>query len=126
MVRPKIKFILKNDTSKDLNLKVFGKSKLLSNINIKSQSSFDTTVTYASPGSNNQNSPFDVEKVDSIVVVFSDSKAIITVCKLDTVIRDCWNNTPMFFTLKSTKKLKPESSKVFAYEEKDYADAKPL
>jgi len=82
MVRPKIKFILKNDTSKDLNLKVFGKSKLLSNINIKSQSSFDTTVTYASPGSNNQNSPFDVEKVDSIVVVFSDSKAIITVCKL--------------------------------------------
>jgi len=32
----------------------------------------------------------------------------------------------MFFTLKSTKKLKPESSKVFAYEEKDYADAKPL
>ena len=76
LVRPKITFEIENETSQDLNLKVFGKSRLLNSIKIKSQSSFDTTVTYASPGSNNQNSPFDNDKVDSIVVIFETNKII--------------------------------------------------
>lgn len=131
LVRPKIIFEIENKTSHDLNLQVFGKSKLLSNINIKSQSSFDTTVTYASPGSNNQNSPFDNEKVDSIVVIFKTNKMITYYCDRrllagipykDSCVVD--GKGPVFFNDKSSKKH--IKTKNFVYEESDYDNARPF
>jgi len=131
LVRPKITFEIENKTSQDLNLQVFGRSKLLSNINIKSQSSFDTTVTYASPGSNNQNSPFDNEKVDSIVVIFKTNKIIKYYCKerllygvpyTDSCIVN--GKSPMIFYDKSSNKN--HKTKNFIYEESDYKSAKPF
>ncbi len=131
LVRPKVTFEVENKTSQDLNIQVFGKSKLLHNINVKSQSSFDTTVTYASPGSNNQNAPFDNEKVDSIVVIFKNNKMITYYCDgrllagvpyTDSCIVKGRN--PMVFYNKSSKKR--DKTKNLVYEEDDYNDAKPF
>jgi hypothetical protein len=129
LVRPKITFEIENKTSQDLNLQVFGKSKLLSSINIKSKSSYDTTVTYASPGSNNQNSPFDNDKVDSIVVFFRPNKIIKYYCDgrllygvpyTDSCIVN--GKSPMIFYDESSKKN--HKIKNFVYEESDYDSAK--
>jgi hypothetical protein len=133
LVRPRIVFEIENKTSQDLNLQIFGKSKLLHNINIKSQSSFDTTVTYASPGSNNQNSPFDNEKVDSIVVIFKTNKMITYYCDRKLLVGVPYKDScvvdgkgPVFFNDKSSKPFKQIKTKNFVYEESDYEKAKPF
>lgn len=131
LVRPKITFEIENETSQDLNLKVFGKSRLLNSIKIKSQSSFDTTVTYASPGSNNQNSPFDNDKVDSIVVIFETNKIIKYYCDgrllygvpyTDSCIVN--GKSPMVFYYENSKKN--HKTKTFVFEEFDYKNARPF
>lgn len=133
LVRPRIVFEIENKTSQDLNLQVFSKSKLLSNINIRSQSSFDTTVTYASPGSNNQSSPFDEEKVDSIVVIFKTNKMITYYCDGRVLAGVPYKDScvvngkgPVFFNYQSSKRFKQIKTKNFVFQESDYEKAKPF
>jgi hypothetical protein len=130
LVKPKRTFEIKNKTSQDLNLQVFGRSKLLNNINIKSQSKFDTTLVQSSVSGNDKSTPFDIEKVDSIVVIFKPNRMIKYYCdkrllygnSKDSCIVD--GKSPMFFSYKSSKKNIKTMS--FVYEEDDYNDAKPF
>ena len=126
LIRPKVNFIIANNTSKDLNLKIFGKSKLLNSINIKSQSKFDTTVTYASPGSNFQNTPFDIEGADSVVVKFIDSKIIQYYCNGSRLVgSNCiFDKLPLLFETINSKRFK--KYRAFDFDELDYQKAKPL
>lgn len=129
LVRPQITFEIENKTSQDLNLQVFGKSKLLNNINIKSQNKFDTTLVQYSVAGNDKSTPFDIEKVDSIVVIFKTNKMIKYYCDKRLLYGipykdSCIVNgkSPMIFYDKSFKKHHRTMN--FVYEESDYDDAK--
>ncbi len=131
LVKPKIMFEIENKTSQDLNLQLFGKSRLLNDINIKSQGKFDTTLVQYSVAGFDKPTPFDIEKVDSIVVIFKSNRMIKYYCDERLLYRvpsreKCIVNgkSPMLFYHKDVKK----NIKImnFVYEESDYDDAKPF
>ncbi|GGD72861.1 hypothetical protein GCM10011514_41200 [Emticicia aquatilis] len=112
---------------------VYSKSILLNSISIRNQSKFDTTLTFGSPGSNGQNSPFNSEKVDSIIVLFSDKRIIRYYCDGKILLSgtinglNCkWDKSPMDFRFDKTNKFKPVTYKSLIYDESDYQKAKPL
>ena len=132
-ISPKVRYTIENRTSKDMNILVYSKAILLNAIAINKQSKFDTTRGYPSPGSNGQTSPFDYEKVDSIVVLFSDKKAIKYYCNGERLLSgtasglNCkWDKSPMDFNYEKADKLKPITYKSLIYDESDYQKAKPL
>ncbi|CAH0997979.1 hypothetical protein EMA8858_04114 [Emticicia aquatica] len=116
-----------------MSILVYSKSKLLNNISINKQSKFDTIRGYGSPGINGQNSPFDSEQVDSIIVLFSDKNAIKYYCNGELLISGTinglackWDKSPMDFNYGKTNNLKSTTYKSLVYDESDYQKAKPL
>jgi hypothetical protein len=130
LIVPKINFTIKNNTSKDLKLQLFSKSELIYNINIKSYASFDTTRLGSSSGAPPPPTPFNEEKVDSMIVLFSDAKLLIYHCEPMVIGNSMYckwpNKNPFVFTLTKTYKLKPVQEMLFTIDESDYANAKPL
>lgn len=123
VISPKIKFVIENNSDTDLVIKTFNDSKILDNIQIKSHSAFDTTFTYQKVGQRSENTPFDEFKVDSLVIVFNDSRIIEYSCDLG--IKKCnWENSPMSFPSGNRKMYK--TTKVYSIEEIDHTKAKPL
>jgi hypothetical protein len=128
LVKPKRTFEIENKTSQDLNLRVFGDSKLLNDIYIESQSKFDTTIVQYSVAGNDKSTPFNIEKVDSIVVIFNtnriikyycDGRLLYGVSSTDSCIID--GKSPMYFSYKNSKKNIKTMN--FVYEESDYESA---
>lgn len=115
-----------------MKILVYGKSKLLHSVAIKNQEKFDTTVTYASPGSNGQSSPFNEERVDSLIILFSDGKAIEFYCEGRLLVSagafspKCrYGKIPTDFgsgTFKA-KKSSQTNIKTLVYDESDYLKA---
>jgi hypothetical protein len=111
---------------------VYSKSMLLNSVSIKSQSKFDTTKSYQYPG-DGESSPFDLRKIDSIVVLFSDKKAIKYYCNGELFISgtingpNCkWDKSPMDFIYDKTNNFKSTTYRSLVYDESDYQKAKPL
>ena len=132
-IRPKITFEIENNTSKDLNMKVFSKSKLLNDISIKALSKYDTTITYGDPGDNGQQTPFNYEIVDSIVVIIGNSKVIKYYCNGEVLSRininsDCFKikKNPLDFEYYDINKIKSTTTKRLVYDESDFSKAEPL
>lgn len=123
VISPKVTFIIENNTNTDLVLKTFNETKLLDNIQINRNTSFDTTFTYQKVGQRSENTPFDEFNVDSLVIAFSDLKIIKYSCNLG--IQKCnWENSPMNFP--SGKRKMYKTTKVYSIEEIDHTKAKPL
>lgn len=132
-VRPKVKFEIENKTSKNLNLKVFSKSKLLNDISIKALSKYDTTVTYGDPGDNGQQTPFNYEIVDSIIVNFDNLKQIKYYCNGEvlssiSINSDCFKvkKNPLNFDYIGNNNWKSTSTKLLIFDENDFSMAEPL
>lgn len=132
-IRPKVTFEIENNTSKDLNMKVFSKSKLLNDISIKALSKYDTTITYGDPGDNGQLIPFNYEIVDSIVVIIGNSKVIKYYCNGEVLSRisinsDCFKikKNPLNFDYIGINQMKSTTTKRLVYDENDYSSADPL
>ena len=131
-IRPKITFEIENNTSKDLNMKVFGKSKLQNEIMISPFSKYEVTHSYSSPGTDGSDSPFNEDIVDSIVVIFENSKIIKYYCfgdilyyKMDTECMKGKKN-PFIFEYIKTSQLKSTTTKRLVYDESDFSKAEPL
>jgi hypothetical protein len=122
-VRPKVTFEIENNTSKDLNMKVFSKSRLLNDISIKALSKYDTTITYGDPGDNGQQTPFAYEIVDSIVVIMGNSKVIKYYCDGEVLSRI---KNPLDFEYSKTSQVKSTTTKRLVYDESDFSKAEPL
>lgn len=132
-VRPKVTFEIENNTSKDLNMKVFSKLRLLNDISIKALSKYDTTITYGDPGDNGQQTPFAYEIVDSIVVIMGNSKVIKYYCDGEVLSRininsDCFKikKNPLDFEYSKTSQVKFTTTKRLVYDESDFSNAEPL
>lgn len=129
LATPKVNFIVENKSSKDLEIRIYGESKLLNYVKIKSMTNYDTLVVIT--GSNSRVTPFNEQSADSLVIAFSDGKIIRQYC--DGVL--LWNTYPItncrsnknlldFNTGTATKKkLKDEYTKTMTYDETDYAMA---
>lgn len=124
LIVPKTNFTIKNNTSKDLKLQLFSKSELMYNISIKSYASFDTVGAGSPPP------PFNQEKVDSMIVLFSDAKLLIYPCEPYVVGNSIYckwpEKSPMQFTDTKYYKFKPIRDSFFTIDESDYANSKPL
>jgi hypothetical protein len=132
-VRPKVTYEIENKTTKNLNLKIFSKSKLLNNISISALSKYDTTITFSDPGDNGQSSPFDSLIVDSITVTFDNSKIIKYYCDGEILHKvgfnsDCLKNKKnlLDFNFVELNQIKSTTIKRLIFDENDFIGADPI
>jgi hypothetical protein len=132
-IKPQVTFIIKNESSKDLKLLLHEKGQIIESISIKMGEHFERTNSFR-PGNMVEYTPFDGEKIDSLVILFIDGKGIIQYCNgegLHTAITnpDCRpdKNIFDFNTGSQTKKKSADKyTKIIAFDDSDYLKASDL
>lgn len=129
-VYPKVTFIIENVSPTDLKILFYEKGTLFDSVAIKRNEHYEKTSTFR-PGNMSEYTPFDGEKIDSLVILFSDGKRIIQYCNgypLHSAITnpDCRpeKNLMDFETGTSEKKkLRDKYTKTITFEDTDYQQA---
>ncbi len=131
LVRPKETLIIENKSTKAMEIRLFGKSKLLESVTIPSNGKFESSNSSNSPGGFD-NTPFNTEETDSLIISFEDGKIIRQYC--DGVLLFgavsynpicIWKKNVLDFNTGTAtkKKFKDHTTKTITYDEIDYAMA---
>ena len=90
LINPEVTFIIRNESAKDLAILTYTKSMLTDSVYIKSGQEYKHRTKYREGGVDDV-SPFG-RQVDSLVVAFSDGRALIHYCSGDILFLT--NNKP--------------------------------
>ena len=130
IIEPKVKFILRNDSSYDMKIRFFQKSKILDSLDIKSKKQYVSEKFDSDHES--KITPFETNS-DSIIIEFSNSKYLVQDCdgeKLHFNFEKCGNipKSLMDFGLGDKKLLKFSGNyyQTLTFDNSDVEKAIPL
>lgn len=126
VIQPKYHFIVKNESSYDINIRFYHKSIILDSLNIKSKNQFEKVI---SSGYGGVISPFE-GKTDSLIIQFGNDRYIKQYCGGLSFFppSNCLSpkNLLDFATGEFSSKIVNRTFYTITYDNTDYETAMPL